>query len=172
MQGAGRGTRSWDPGVTPWAEGAAKLLSHRGCPRALVTIRREGVWLRPLDPAGQGLHPPRASLPLSCVVLGGSLRAGEGLGAPQGWPPGCRPCLHEPEPEAWACHRRALAGLMQHTAWDGGRCPVPRQGHWLPGQSPRAGRTWFPGDPRLQLRLGAPVGASPPLPLPVPHLSV
>ena len=28
MQGARRGTRSWDPGVTPWAEGCAKRLSH------------------------------------------------------------------------------------------------------------------------------------------------
>ena len=32
MQGAGRRTRSWDPEVTPWAEGGAKPLSHRGCP--------------------------------------------------------------------------------------------------------------------------------------------
>ena len=35
MQGARRGTRSGDPGVTPWAEGGAKPLSHPGCPRFL-----------------------------------------------------------------------------------------------------------------------------------------
>ena len=28
MQGAQRGTRSWVPRITPWAEGGAKPLSH------------------------------------------------------------------------------------------------------------------------------------------------
>ena len=32
MQGAWCGTRSRDPGVTPWAEGGTKPLSHPGCP--------------------------------------------------------------------------------------------------------------------------------------------
>ena len=32
MQGARRTTRSQDPGVTPWAEGGTKPLSHPGCP--------------------------------------------------------------------------------------------------------------------------------------------
>ena len=32
MQGARRGTRSWDPGITPWAEGGTKPLSSLGCP--------------------------------------------------------------------------------------------------------------------------------------------
>ena len=31
-QGARCGTRSWNPGITPWAEGSAKLLSHPGIP--------------------------------------------------------------------------------------------------------------------------------------------
>ena len=33
MQGAQRGTRSWDSRITPWAEGGAKPLSHLGCPK-------------------------------------------------------------------------------------------------------------------------------------------
>ena len=32
MQGAGRGTRSQVPMITPWAAGGAKPLRHRGCP--------------------------------------------------------------------------------------------------------------------------------------------
>ena len=32
MQGARRGTRSRVSRITPWAEGNAKPLSHRGCP--------------------------------------------------------------------------------------------------------------------------------------------
>ena len=36
MQGARRGTRSWDPGVIAWAEGGAKPLSHPGCPLYLI----------------------------------------------------------------------------------------------------------------------------------------
>ena len=32
MQGARRGTRSQDPGVTPWTKGGAKPLSHPGAP--------------------------------------------------------------------------------------------------------------------------------------------
>ena len=36
MQGAGRGPRSRDPGVTPWAEGGAKPLRPPGCP--LLTV--------------------------------------------------------------------------------------------------------------------------------------
>ena len=32
MKGAQRGTRSWVPRITPWAEGSVKLLSHPGCP--------------------------------------------------------------------------------------------------------------------------------------------
>ena len=33
MQGAPCGTRFQDSGITPWAEGSAKLLSHLGCPK-------------------------------------------------------------------------------------------------------------------------------------------
>ena len=33
MQLSRLGSRSRDPGVTPWAEGGAKLLSHPGCPK-------------------------------------------------------------------------------------------------------------------------------------------
>ena len=33
MQGAGPGSRSRDSGVTPWAEGGAKPLSHLGGPK-------------------------------------------------------------------------------------------------------------------------------------------
>ena len=33
MQGAQHGTRSQIPGIMPWTEGGAKLLSHRGHPR-------------------------------------------------------------------------------------------------------------------------------------------
>ena len=29
MQGAQRGTRTWDSRIMPWAEGSAKLLSHQ-----------------------------------------------------------------------------------------------------------------------------------------------
>ena len=32
-QGAGRGTRSRDSRIMPWAEGGTKPLSHPGCPR-------------------------------------------------------------------------------------------------------------------------------------------
>ena len=32
MQGARRGTRSWDSRITPWAEGGPKPLSPPGCP--------------------------------------------------------------------------------------------------------------------------------------------
>ena len=32
MQGAGRGTQSQVSRITPWAEGGAKPLCHRGCP--------------------------------------------------------------------------------------------------------------------------------------------
>ena len=32
MQGARRGTLFWVSRITPWAEGGAKLLRHRGCP--------------------------------------------------------------------------------------------------------------------------------------------
>ena len=32
MQGAQCGTRSRDPGITPWSEGGAKQLSHPGIP--------------------------------------------------------------------------------------------------------------------------------------------
>ena len=32
MQGARRGTQSWDPRITPWAKGSAKPLSHPGIP--------------------------------------------------------------------------------------------------------------------------------------------
>ena len=31
MQGARRGTQSWDPRIIPQAAGGAKLLRHRGC---------------------------------------------------------------------------------------------------------------------------------------------
>ena len=31
--GARCGTRSWDPRITPWAEGGANPLGHWGCPR-------------------------------------------------------------------------------------------------------------------------------------------
>ena len=32
-QGAGFGTRSQVPRITPWAAGGAKPLRHQGCPR-------------------------------------------------------------------------------------------------------------------------------------------
>ena len=32
MQGAWRGTRSWDSRIMPWAAGSTKPLRHRGCP--------------------------------------------------------------------------------------------------------------------------------------------
>ena len=32
LQGVRRGTRSWVSRIRAWAEGAAKLLSHLGCP--------------------------------------------------------------------------------------------------------------------------------------------
>ena len=35
-QGSWRGTRSWVPRITPWAEGSAKVLSHPGCPLRIL----------------------------------------------------------------------------------------------------------------------------------------
>ena len=36
MQGARSGTRSQVSRIPPWAEGSAKPLSHRGCPRIII----------------------------------------------------------------------------------------------------------------------------------------
>ena len=41
MQGAGRGTQSWVSRIMPWAEGGAKPLSHLGCPRTLVYVKKD-----------------------------------------------------------------------------------------------------------------------------------
>ena len=38
MQGARHGTRSRVSRITPWAEGGAKPLSHRGCPKVFLLI--------------------------------------------------------------------------------------------------------------------------------------
>ena len=43
MQGARRGTRSRVSRITPWAEGGAKPLSHRGCPYFLLLIAAQFV---------------------------------------------------------------------------------------------------------------------------------
>ena len=40
MQGARCGTQSWVPRITSWAEGSAKLLSHRGCPEYMFYPER------------------------------------------------------------------------------------------------------------------------------------
>ena len=44
MQEARCGTRSRISGITPWAEGGAKLLSHPGCPKEtyLIGLTHEG----------------------------------------------------------------------------------------------------------------------------------
>ena len=36
IQGARRGTQSQVSRMTPWTEGGAKPLSHRGCPRIIL----------------------------------------------------------------------------------------------------------------------------------------
>ena len=40
MQGARCGTQSWVPRITSWAEGSAKLLSHRGGPEYMFYPER------------------------------------------------------------------------------------------------------------------------------------
>ena len=54
LQGAQRGTRSQDPGVTPWAAGNTKPLSPPGCPPSILETNvpnsgkqraAEGEWV-------------------------------------------------------------------------------------------------------------------------------
>ena len=52
--GARCGTRSRDPGVTPWAEGGAKPLSHPGCPMSPgFKFSRNGTVTSDLPCSGQ-----------------------------------------------------------------------------------------------------------------------
>ena len=46
MQGAQRVPRSWVSRITPWAEGGAKLLSHRGCPLISLKQSQRKPWFK------------------------------------------------------------------------------------------------------------------------------
>ena len=62
MQGAGRGTRSQDSRITPWAEGGAKPLSHPGCPTKLfLKLPAQGHCFPPLHLLAQQLAQSRYS---------------------------------------------------------------------------------------------------------------
>ena len=53
MQGARRGTRSQDSRIRPWAEGGAKPLSHRGCPRHIfLNLKLDTYFSRAQKPRG------------------------------------------------------------------------------------------------------------------------
>ena len=44
MQGARRGTQSWDSRIRPWAEGGAKPLSHPGIPVSII-LNKQNSYL-------------------------------------------------------------------------------------------------------------------------------
>ena len=57
MQGAHRGTGSRVSRVTPWAEGGAKPLRHRGCP-VLPPLSAVTYWTKACGQRGGKTHLP------------------------------------------------------------------------------------------------------------------